>query len=43
MRQFRSNQGRSPKKETETMKVILYAAVLLVIGAVVGILVDLIW
>ena len=43
MRQYRSNQGRSPKKETESMKVIAVAAVLLVLGAVVALIADLIW
>lgn len=42
-RQYRSNQGRSPEKETETMKVILSIAALCVIGAVIGLIVNLIW
>jgi len=43
MRQYRSNQGRSPKQEKETMKVIATALVLLVIAAVTGLIVDLLW
>ena len=43
MRQYRSNQGRSPKKETESMKVIAVAAALLVIAAVTGLILNLIW
>jgi hypothetical protein len=42
-RQYRSNQGRSPKSETESMKVILAAAALTAIGAVIALIVDLIW
>ena len=43
IRQYRSNQGRSPKKETETMKLILYTAVFCFIGSVIGLIIDLIW
>jgi len=43
MRQYRSNQGRDPKKETESMKVILAAAAITAIGAVIALIVDLIW
>lgn len=42
-RQYRSNQGRSPKSETESMKVILAGAALVAIGAVIALIVDLIW
>lgn len=42
-RQYRSNQGRSPKKETESMKAILAAAAITAIGAVIALIVDLIW
>lgn len=40
MRQFRSNQGRSPKKEKETMKVIAVAAVGFVVVIVISLLID---
>ena len=42
-RQYRSNQGRSPNKEVESMKVILAAAAVGVIGSVLYIIADLIW
>ena len=42
-RQYRSNQGRTPKKEAESMKVILAAAAVGVIGSVLYIIADLIW
>lgn len=42
-RQFRSNQGRSPQREAESMKVILTAAAIGLIGSVVYVIVDLIW
>jgi len=43
MRQYRSNQGRSPKQERETMKLIAVAAILAVAGSVIALIVDLIW
>jgi len=43
MRQYRSNQGRSPKKETESMKVILAAGVLLAVGLLIAAIAELIW
>ncbi|MDB4549384.1 hypothetical protein N9Z86_00520 [bacterium] len=43
IRQYRSNQGRSPEKETEAMKSILAGAALVVIGAVIALIVNLIW
>jgi len=42
-RQYRSNQGRTPKKEAESMKVILAAAAVGAIGSVLYIIADLIW
>ena len=42
-RQYRSNQGRSPQRETESMKVILYAFILLAVGGVIALIVELIW
>ena len=42
MRQYRSNQGRDPKKETESMKVIAVAAVGFVILIVISLLIDLV-
>mgnify|MGYP001331455440 CR=1 FL=1 len=42
MRQYRSNQGRSPQKEKETMKLMATALVLLVIASVIGIIVSLV-
>ena len=42
-RQYRSNQGRPPNKEAESMKVILAAAAVGVIGSVLYIIADLIW
>ena len=42
-RQYRSNQGRSPNKEAESMKVILAAAAVGAIGSVLYIIADLIW
>jgi hypothetical protein len=43
IRQYRSNQGRSPQRESESMKSILAGAALVVIGAVIALIVDLIW
>ena len=42
-RQYRSNQGRSPKSENESMKVILAGAAIAAIGSVIALIVDLIW
>ena len=42
-RQFRSNQGRSPQREAESMKVVLAAAAIGLIGSVVYVIADLIW
>ena len=42
-RQYRSNQGRSPSKEAESMKVILAAAAVGGIVSVLYIIADLIW
>jgi hypothetical protein len=42
-RQYRSNQGRSPQREVESMKVILYAFILLAVGGVIALIVELIW
>jgi len=42
-RQYRSNQGRTPRKEAESMKLILAAAAVGVIGSVLYIIADLIW
>ena len=42
-RQYRSNQGRSPSKEAESMKVILAAAAVCAIVSVLYIIADLIW
>ncbi len=43
IRQYRSNQGRSPQRESESMKLILAGAALAAIGAVIALIVDLIW
>ncbi len=43
IRQYRSNQGRSPQRESESMKLILASAALAAIGAVIALIVDLIW
>lgn len=40
MRQYRSNQGRSPQKEKESMKVIAVAAVGFIVLIVISLLVD---
>jgi len=42
-RQYRSNQGRSPQREAETMKVILYSFLLLAVGGAIALIVELIW
>ena len=42
-RQYRSNQGRSPQREADSMKVILYSSILLVVGSFVALIVELIW
>tara|TARA_R110001592_G_scaffold34653_2_gene118906 strand:- start:3126 stop:3272 length:147 start_codon:yes stop_codon:yes gene_type:complete len=43
IRQYRSNQGRSPKRETESMKVIIYASAILVVLSVIALIVELVW
>jgi len=43
IRQYRSNQGRSPKRETESMKVIICASVILAILSVIALIVELVW
>ena len=42
-RQYRSNQGRSPQRETDSMKVILYASIFFSFAAAILLIVELIW
>ena len=41
-RQYRSNQGRSPSRETESMKVIAAAAIIGIVGSILYLLIQVI-
>jgi hypothetical protein len=43
IRQYRSNQGRSPQRESESMKVIVAAAVIGLIGSLLYLIISSIW
>ena len=43
IRQYRSNQGRSPQRESESMKVIAAAAVIGLIGSLLYLIYSSIW
>jgi hypothetical protein len=42
-RQYRSNQGRSPEKETDSMKLILLTAFAAAVCSLVSVLIQWVW
>ena len=42
-KQYRSNQGRSPEKEADSMKLILLTAIAAAIGSLVFVLIQWVW